>query len=465
MATVKKRTNKDGSASYEIRVSLGRDINNKQILKYHTWIPEPAMTERQVEKALEREAVLFEEKCRSGQVLDTATKFAEFAEKWLEMNKDKHSPAYQKRARDLLTRINSAIGHLPLGKLRPHHLQDFYANLAEVGVKKSASIAIARNLTATMKEHELTRAALAEAAGVASSTITAACKGNRVSGDSAAKIAAAFGLETNKLFELTTSKEALSSKTILNHHALISSILESAVKWQLIYDNPARRVQPPKVQKKEAAYLDDKQALLVINALMQAPLKWRTIIMLLMHSGMRRGEACGLTWNDVDFDNKIIHITKANQYLAGQGIFEKETKNESSNRVIKLPDEMFSILREYKAWQTEERFKMGDRWQNSGKVFTQENGLAMHPDSITGWVTEFRELNSLPYFTPHSLRHTSATLLIMRGVPVKAVSARLGHANQNTTNMIYSHAIQTVDAMASDIVGDLFRPTEQQKHA
>ena len=80
MATVKQKTRKDGSTSYEIRVSLGRDINNKQILKYHTWTPEPAMTPKQIEKALEREKVLFEERCRSGHVLDTATKFADFAE-------------------------------------------------------------------------------------------------------------------------------------------------------------------------------------------------------------------------------------------------------------------------------------------------------------------------------------------------------------------------------------------------
>lgn len=84
MATAKQKTHKDGSVSYEIRVSLGRDLNNKQILKYHTGTPEPAMTQRQIEKALEREKVLFEEKCRSGYVLDTATKFADYAEKWLE---------------------------------------------------------------------------------------------------------------------------------------------------------------------------------------------------------------------------------------------------------------------------------------------------------------------------------------------------------------------------------------------
>ena len=86
----------------------------------------------------------------------------------------------------------------------------------------------------------------------------------------------------------------------------------------------------------------------------------------------------------------------------------------------------------------------------------------MHPDSITAWTAKFREANNLPYFSPHTLRHTSATLLIMQGVPVKAVSARLGHANSNVTNMTYSHAIQTADAMASEVIGDVLKPIDRR---
>ena len=119
---------------------------------------------------------------------------------------------------------------------------------------------------------------------------------------------------------------------------------------------------------------------------------------------------------------------------------------------------MFDLLREYRREQTSARLLLGESWIDSGKVFTAENGGPICPDNITGWVRKFRKSNNLPYFTPHTLRHTSATLLIMSGVPVKAVSARLGHASQTTTNMVYSHAIQTVDAMASDILGDILKP-------
>ena len=453
MATIKSRKNKDGSTSYEIRVSLGRDINDKQILKYHTWMPEPAMTPRQIEKALEREKVMFEERCRSGHVLDTATKFADFADQWLKLNEGKHSPGYQTLATHLLVRINAGIGHIPIGKLKPHHIQEFYKNLAEDGVKKTEPSAVSDKLPTLLKEKKLTRATVSEAAEVSAVTVTTACQGKSVKLETAKKISAALDMEVSKLFKITERREPLADKTLRRYYSLVSAILGAAVQMQAIPDNPALRVIKPKGAKKEAAYLDDKQALQVMMALTTAPLKWRCATMLLLYSGMRRGELCGLTWGDLDFENKLVHITKANQYLPGMGVFEKDTKNQASTRVIKLPDEMFAMLVEYRGWQAGERLKMGDRWQDSGKVFTQENGQPIHPASVTGWVRAFREAHDLPHFTPHSLRHTSATLLIMQGVPVKAVSARLGHASQNTTNAVYSHAIQTVDAMASDVIG------------
>lgn len=463
MATVKAKTHKDGTTAYEIRVSLGRDLNGKQILKYTTWAPEPGMTPAKIKKELERQKVLFEDACRNGEVLDKKTRFADVAAKWLSDNEKHHSPAYQKRARALLVRINAAIGHLRVGDIKPHHLQSFYDALETSGEKDIPGKAVSTTLLGTMKGRKMTRAALAAAAGVAPNTITMVCQGKAISEDSANKIASALGLDTDTVFKVTRTSEPLSAKTIQHHHRLISSILSYAVEQEIIASNPAQKAKAPKVPKKEAAYLDDKQALQVVEALAAAPLKWRTVIMILIYSGMRRGELCGLLWSDIDLEHGIVDISKANQYLPEKGIFEKDTKTDSSARVINIPLEMVELLQEYHRWQDDERAKAGSKWHNTGKVFTQDNGKPMHPDSITGWVANFREENSLPYFSPHSLRHTAATLLIMRGVPVKAVSARLGHANQNVTNAIYSHSIQTADALAAGTMADILSPDKKEK--
>lgn len=464
MATIIKRTNKDGAASYQIRVSLGRNINSKQVRKFHTWFPAPGMTPKQIEKAVEREAVLFEERCKNGEVLDTKTRFADFAAQWCERNKDEHSPAYQYRVRAVLERVNEDIGHLQIGKITPFHLETLYVKLLTPGIVKTGSNAVSRDLSKIRRERKLTQAALVKLSGLSINSVRAADRGEVVSVETAKKLSEALETPLNRLFIINNNNDALSSVTVREHHRIIGSILESARRRKVISSNPARDVEKlPKAQKKEACFLDEKEAREVVNALSSAPLKWRCAVMLLAQSGMRRGELCGLTWDDIDFENHVVHIRKAHGYLPEMGIYEKETKNASSERVVKLPPEMFALLKEYRAWQAGEQFKSGNLWHLSNKVFTQINGKPIHPSSITQWVAKFRESNKLPYFSPHTLRHTSATLLIMQGVPVKAVSSRLGHASQNTTNKIYSHSIKTVDAIASDILGDILKPIDKKQ--
>ena len=126
MATVKRR-----GQSYSIRVSCGYDVNGKQIIKSMTWKPQPDMSAAQAEKEAQRQAVLFEEKCRTGQVLQGNVRFADFAEIWLRDYAAKQVRATTfDRYKSMLPRINASIGHIRLDRLQPHHLLQFYDNLA-----------------------------------------------------------------------------------------------------------------------------------------------------------------------------------------------------------------------------------------------------------------------------------------------------------------------------------------------
>ena len=132
MATIKQRGD-----SYKITVSCGYDLNGKQIRRHLTWTPEPGMTKRQLQKELDRQAVLFEEKCRNGQVLDGNIKFAEFAEKWFVDYAEKQlRPRTVGSYREMLPRINAALGHMRMDRLQPHHIISFYNNMAEIGVRE-----------------------------------------------------------------------------------------------------------------------------------------------------------------------------------------------------------------------------------------------------------------------------------------------------------------------------------------
>ncbi len=188
----------------------------------------------------------------------------------------------------------------------------------------------------------------------------------------------------------------------------------------------------------------------------------RTIVKLLLYTGMRRGELCGLTWDDIDFDHALIAVCRSSLYLPGQGVFEDTTKNETSQRCIKIPLDAVNTLREYHAWQNQERLKLGDQWQDSGRVFTTWNGAPIRPDTITGWFHKFVEKSGLPPIHIHSLRHTNATLLIASGTNLQTVAKQLGHSNVTTTGKIYSHAIKSADEAAAETLEDILHPVKRQ---
>ena len=124
-------------------------------------------------------------------------------------------------------------------------------------------------------------------------------------------------------------------------------------------------------------------------------------------------------------------------------------------------------------WQNEQRLLLGDYWKDhitiqhgdgsfetrkNERVFTQDNGNPIDPNSITKWVKRFQERNGLPQFTPHTLRHTNISLLIAAGVPIRNISKRAGHAQLSTTQNIYAHAFDTVDEMAADALAEALNP-------
>ena len=461
MANVRKRGD-----TYTIRVSLGYDSAGRQIEKYKTWKPAPGMTEKQIEKELERQKVLFEDKCRSGRILDGSIRFEDFAEYWLTEYADKQlRPSTVAGYRHMLRRILPAIGHIKLDKLQPHHLMELYTGLQMGGVRTDVKYAIRIDLAEHLKSLKLSRSAFAKKAGVSAQVITALVKGDSVSHESAQKVSCALQMPLESLFfPAENPDKPLSGKTVLHHHRLISSILEKAVKWQVIFSNPCERVEVPKAERKEARYLDEKQAAEMLRCLESEPLQYRTMITLLLYSGMRRGELCGLSWDDVNFKENLIDINKSSLYLSEKGIFEDTTKNFSSKRVIKLPAPVMALLAEHKKMQTMERFRLGDQWEDHNKLFTQWNGKPIHPDTITGWFRKFVAKNHLPDVSIHSLRHTNATLLIAGGTDLRTVSKRLGHSNMTTTGNIYTHAIQTADERAAEMLGDILNvnPTVKQ---
>ena len=446
MATIKKREGKSG-VSYLIRVSSGYDVSGNQVVHSMTWKPEPGMKPKQIEKELQRQAVLFEEQC-AGKGANGSIKFEAFARQWFQEYAEPNLRIRTvARLHQFEDRTYTALGHIRLDKLTSRHIQSFINNLGEDGISIRRAGARAKELPRDIPQKEL-----AKRAGVGPSTESSAYRGERVSLDTAEKIAAALGQDMKKLFAIETAKENLSPKTIRNYHSFVSSMLGYAVRMGMIRDNPARNVILPPLDHSEKECYTLEEAQRFLDSLEKAPTKYQAFFVLAIYGGFRRGELLGLEWKDIDFKDHIISIRRTSLYTKEKGIFTDTTKTARSQRTLKLPLAVFEILKKHRAAQAEERLKLGDVWHDSDRLFVNWDGRPMHPNTPYHWLRGFCKETGQRFLGVHQFRHLNATLLITGGTDARTVSAALGHSQTSTTLNIYTHTFQEAQARAGEAV-------------
>lgn len=248
----------------------------------------------------------------------------------------------------------------------------------------------------------------------------------------------------------------LSAKTILEHHRLISTVLDQAEREGLVPFNVAHKATLPKQERREVNYFQPEQVTAIRDALELEPIKWRTITHMFLITGARRGEILGLKWNKIDFEGNQVHICNNVLYSSDRGIYEDTPKTATSDRYVSLPAETMKLLRQYRAWQSGERLRLGEYYQDQGFLFAQDSGKPMHPDSVTDWLKKFSKRHGLPHINPHAFRHTMASMLYFNGVDSVSISKRLGHAQVSTTANIYAHVMEEADKKNADILADVF---------
>ena len=374
MANIQERRDKSGKLiSYSIRVFRGRGADGRQLKPFTaTFEVQPTWTEKSARKKAEAFAATFEKECKEGTTTDTRQTFASYCDYVISLKESrgvKHSTIV--RYKELTTRIYPAIGHIKLKDLRVDHLNTLYTELSKAGTRKGSDHATAKiDLAAYLKKNKLTRAEIAKRSGLAASTVSSIVKGETVSVQAATAAATAMGLKMEKAFTVEADNRPLSAKTVQEHHRLISTVLEQAVKEGLVPFNVASRADLPKAEKPEVNYFQPETVAAIRDALEKEPLKWKTLVHLFLITGARRGELLGLKWDKVDFDANRIFICNSILYSPDVGVYESTPKTERSKRFIALPAETMQLLRKYKAWQTEERLRLGEYYDNQNFVFT-----------------------------------------------------------------------------------------------
>ena len=455
MAQIERRVSKKG-VSYLLTVSSGKDANGKQIRHRKTFTPPQTWSEARQEKAAWNEANKFEEQIKQGFVLDNRQTFSQYAQYVIGLKERagaKHNTIFSYGS--FMPRIDAAIGYLKLNEIRPQHLNAFYKNLSEAGIREGTEKAIAKvDLAALLKEKGWSRSKLAEEASVSPTTVTTICRNQKITYSKAEQIAQVLEMKPTDLFQVEKDATPLSPKTVLEYHRFIHTVLDQAEREMLVPYNAAAKATPPKLPQHKADYFQPKQITEILDKLEGEPIKWRTITHLLLVTGCRRGEIAGLKWGKVDWNTGTIRIDSTLLYTPDRGIYENSTKT-GDTRFIRLPAETISLLKQYRQWYSELRLMNGDRWQDTGYLFVRDDGRPISPDSIGLWLGKFSKRHGLPHIHAHAFRHTVASVLISNGTDIVTVSKRLGHARTSTTTDIYSHVIQEADAQASECISDV----------
>ena len=244
-------------------------------------------------------------------------------------------------------------------------------------------------------------------------------------------------------------KQVLKKSSLDKYWIVMSVLFKMAYNDDTISKNPMDKAIRPRESKQnsemkacEKAYTLEELRY-ILKCLDNEPLKWQTYINLLADTGMRRGEASGLMWSDIDFKEGIITIKRNLQFSPGKGIYTTTPKN-GKMRTVDVGDKVLRLLMMLRQEQSEKCI--------SKYVFTQE-GLAepMHPTSPTHYFKVFSKKYEVEDFHPHKLRHTMASLAITNGADVVSVSARLGHSDSAVTLRMYAHANEESKRRAGDI--------------
>ena len=417
MASIKER-----NGSYQITVSCGRDIYGKKLIETTTYTPDPALTPKKKQKAVEEFARQFEADIKNGIAMDgRKVSLKDFTDRWItEYAAQKLQPGtVEKYSAELNDKVLPVLGHLKLTELRPATLNAFFVSMTKDGSRRDG------------KPGGYSRATIKKTQDVLSSVLRTAVDWELI--------------EKNPMDKVRTVGECAADKLEYFTPEQTSAFLDYIEK-------------PYKVKTKGHKRTDDTGNDYTVGdyeRTKEMPEQLRVLFNLAIYGGLRKGELLALEWDDVDFENDTVTISKAVSVVAGLQI-TKEPKTKTSRRTVSIPHFLTQRIKALRHERLKYRLSVGDYWQGADWIFIQENGKQMSystpysafQDTIARYNTGKKAAQQLPAIPFHGLRHTSATLLIASKQDVRTVSSRLGHAQASTTMNIYAHALQETDRKA-----------------
>lgn len=397
MPSIRKKKTKAGEPFYEIRVSRGRD---KSYLS-RRWYPPDGWSQKAIDRELTKVAAEFERQVANGEVISKA----------------------EQKEKDLLQKQEAA----KVQTLRQY---------GETVFMPAKAITMSENGRNTYQ-------------GNLDHWIYPALGDLKMPDITPANISALL---------LSMQSQGKSHATCIKVYTILHSLFKMAYMGDAITRNPMDKVERPKPRKDELQgealeTYTPEEVQRIFSALENEPLKWMAMVHLLIDTGIRRGEACGLQWKDVDFKASTITIAGNLCYTPAKGVY-LDTPKSGRTRTIDVDQDVMELLRALRSEQAGKAI--------SPFVFTQEGSPEpMHPQSPTRYMKKFSVRYNVPDLHPHKLRHTFASIAITNGADVASVSEKLGHSDKAVTLRMYTHADQESMKKASNIFREAIKKAGQ----
>jgi len=370
---------KDGvTVSYRFRACVGRRKDGRQIFKTATWSKPTGISAKRLESALHKAASEWEKSVRIAYQLESSI--------------TKSTPASKKAI--LLTDFILNV-RFPLcinnGERKPKTVS-FYNDTA-------------KNICAYYNGVQL----------------------NMVSSSS-----------VQKFLIYLRQERSMKPQTIHHHYRTLNMLFTYAVAQEYISENPVDKVDAPRLERNKVDALSAKDAARFFSALVNCTPEFKCMLLLLITTGLRRGELVGLKWGDLDKKLSVITVRRNVTYTAESGIVVGSPKTSTSNRKVPV---LSSVLSELESYQKFYEHKYGVVLIDELFMFpVHEPSNPRDPSAVTQHVKRFMKQNGLPDMSPHDLRHSCASLLLQNGADIKSVQEIMGHANASTTLNFYVRA-------------------------
>ncbi|MEV0446151.1 site-specific integrase [Streptomyces spectabilis] len=381
---------------------------------------------------------------RAGQSLTAHIAVGEWLDEWL-ANKPGRPSALARDEIDIRLHLKPHVGHHRIDRLRVGHLSEMFAAIIEKNIEIQE---------ANAQRH----AAVAELAAIP-------WKGRENRAQRKALKAA--------IDEMPPFRRPVGASTRQRIRATLRAALNEAIAQQLITFNPAAHVKLDTAKRPKAlVWTEERIAEWRRTGERPSPVMVWTpeqtgafldhiagerlyaLFHLIAFRGLRRGEACGQSWSDLNLKTKRLTVAKQ-LVQKGWEVYEDAPKTDSGARTIALDADTVAVLKAHRKRQAEERLTWGEAWVETGRVFTDEQGEWLHPGKVSDLFERLVAESGLPPIRMHDLRHGAATLAHAAGADLKDIQEMLGHSSIAVTADTYTSLLPEVDEALAEAAANL----------